>query len=114
MKKLKKQTSSSAKKTKKSSHDTKMSSEKEPISSTPVNTTPAEEPDMQPPKKKHFLLDNIQLLQTTVLSIVLLIGVEIYNIYLDYTKIFAIFTTVTLLDALMVRASTGKWRFPYS
>gem|GEM_PF-2980072 len=70
--------------------------------------------DTHTAKTKKILLDNIQLLQTIVLSIVLFLGVSVYDININYYKIATIFTTVTLLDAVMVRNSTGKWRFPYS
>lgn len=57
---------------------------------------------------------NIQLNQTIILSSVLLVWVEFYDLYITYLEIFTIFWTVITLDLLFNRYFKNKWLFPFS
>ena len=61
-----------------------------------------------------FFRNNIQTNQTLFLSCILIIGIEYYPLYFDYTKLAIVFSTVIGLDSLFIRIKTGKWTFPHS
>lgn len=60
------------------------------------------------------LKNNIQLSQTFVLLILLVIWVEFYNLNLTYLKIFVVFTTVALSDFIFYFLRTREIKFPFS
>jgi hypothetical protein len=61
-----------------------------------------------------FFRNNIQTNQTLFLSCILILGIEYYSLYFNYTKLLIVFSTVIGLDALFIRIKTGKWSFPFS
>ncbi|PID83955.1 hypothetical protein CSB09_03505 [Candidatus Gracilibacteria bacterium] len=60
------------------------------------------------------LLKNPQIYQTIFLMIILNIGILVYDIYFDYTKLFLTFGSAALFDTLLYRYIVGKWRFPFT
>lgn len=66
--------------------------------------------------KKIFKLlsTNIQFNQTVWLSILLITWIEFYWLNIWYIEVFSIFTTVILLDFLLIKYETWKIVFPYS
>ncbi len=64
--------------------------------------------------KSFSFLKNPQLYQTIFLMIILNIGILVYGIYFDYTKLALTFGSAALLDSLLYRYVVGKWRFPFS
>lgn len=63
---------------------------------------------------KNKIYDNIQLNQTIILSLVLLIWIELYGINMNYLKVFIIFSTVIITDLFFNRYKFWKWIFPFS
>lgn len=60
------------------------------------------------------LKDNIQFNQTLILSFLLLIWVEVFNLNISYLEIFVTFATVILLDLFFIKKNTWNWIFPFS
>lgn len=58
--------------------------------------------------------NNIQLNQTIILSLLLLVWIEFYSLNISYLEIFTTFFTVILLDSIFLKRRTWKWTFPFS
>lgn len=65
-------------------------------------------------KIKEMLQNNIQLNQTIILTFLLFVWVEFYDLNISYLEIFVTFSTVILLDAFFIKFRTWKWSFPFS
>ncbi len=65
-------------------------------------------------KIKDILKNNIQVSQTIVLIMLLVIGIEFYWLNINYLKISVIFLTVMIFDAIFIKMKSWKWSFPYS
>ena len=60
------------------------------------------------------LKDNIQFTQTVILSFLLILWVEIFNLNISYLEIFITFFTVIILDFFIIKYKKWNWVFPYS
>jgi len=65
-------------------------------------------------KIKDLLKNNIQVNQTIILSLLLFIGVEYYNLSISYVEILFTFFMVIILDLFFLKYNTWKWSFPFS
>ncbi len=63
---------------------------------------------------KNIFKENIQISQTLVLAILLIIGIEFYWLNINYLKISIIFFTVMIFDTIFIKLKTWKWKFPFS
>ena len=62
----------------------------------------------------NLLKSNIQVNQTIILTFLLLMWVEIYDLNISYLEIFITFLTVISLDLFFIKYNTWKWVFPFS
>lgn len=60
------------------------------------------------------LKNNIQISQTLLLITLVIIWIEFYGLNLNYTKLWVIFWSVIVLDAIFTKIRVWKWIFPYS
>jgi len=65
-------------------------------------------------KVKDLLKNNIQVNQTIILSLILFIWIQFYNLDISYIEVSFIFLVVIILDLLFIKYNKGEWMFPYS
>ncbi|MDD3144529.1 MAG: hypothetical protein PHV23_00295 [Candidatus Gracilibacteria bacterium] len=65
-------------------------------------------------KIKKLILSNIQINQTVILVMIIIIGVQFYGLNLSYLKLLIIFSTTIITDIIFIRIKTGKFHFPFS
>lgn len=57
---------------------------------------------------------NPQIGQTIFLMGIINLGILVFGLHLDYTKLAVIFLTCILTDMIFIRVGQGVWRWPYS
>lgn len=57
---------------------------------------------------------NPQIGQTIFLMGIINLGILVFGLHLDYTKLAVIFLTCILTDMIFIRVGQGIWRWPYS